>query len=169
METKIVDETSIILAGMSFYGDPFDTSDAWSEENQIGRLWQRLMAYLESHQDSLQGDMVQGSSYEAHIYGPETETKGLFEVFVGLRIFEVEDVPYDLTVKVLPAATYAVFTLTGRAIIEDWETEMTAWLEQEGYKEAYPYNFQYYDARFKGMDRIDESQIDVYIPVEITV
>lgn len=166
METKIVNETSIILAGMSFYGDPFDSSDAWSEENQIGRLWQRLMTYLESHQDSLPCNMEQGASYEVHIYGPETETKGLFEVFVGLRIFEVENVPFDLAVKVLPPTTYAVFTLTGKAIIEDWEKKMMAWLEQEGYRETYPYNFQYYDARFKGMDRIDESQIDVYIPVE---
>jgi predicted transcriptional regulator YdeE len=166
METKIVDETSIILAGISFYGDPFDSSDAWSEENQIGRLWQRLMTYLERHQDSLQDDMQQGASYEVHIYGPETESKGLFEVFVGLRVSAVESVPFDLTVKVLPAATYAVFTLTGKAIIEDWEKEMTVWLEQEGYQEAYSYNFQYYDARFKGMDRIDDSQIDVYIPVE---
>ena len=166
METKIVDKTSIILAGMSFYGDPFDSSDAWSEENQIGRLWQRLMTYLERHQDSLQEDMQQGASYEVHIYGPETETKGLFEVFVGLRISEVENVPFDLTIKVLPAATYAVFTLTGKRIIEDWEKEMKVWLEQQGYREAYPYNFQYYDARFKGMDRINESQIDVYIPIE---
>ena len=169
METKIIDETSIILAGMSFYGDPFESSDAWSEDNQIGRLWQRLMTYIERHQDSLQDDMQQGASYEVHIYGPETETKGLFEVFVGLRISEVENVPFNLTVKVLPTATYAVFTLTGKAIIEDWNKEMRAWLEQEGYKQAYPYNFQYYDARFKGMDRIDESQIDVYIPIEKAV
>ena len=166
METKIIDENSIILAGMSFYGDPFDSSDAWSEENQIGRLWHRFMTYLERHQDFLDGAMHQGASYEVHIYGPETETKGLFEVFVGLRISEVANVPFNLTVKILPAATYAVFTLTGKAIMEDWEKEMRAWLEQQGYREAYPYNFQYYDARFKGMDRINESQIDVYIPIE---
>ena len=74
--------------------------------------------------------------------------------------------PFDLTIKVLPAATYAVFTLTGKRIVEDWEKEMEVWLEQDSYQEDYPYNFQYYDTRFKGMDRIEESQIDVYIPIE---
>ena len=168
MDIKIIDEKLIILAGMSFYGDPFETSDAWSEENQIGRLWQRLMSYIENHQDSLSWNTHQGASYEVHIFGPEIDTQGLFEVFVGLQISEVAKIPYDLTVKVLPPTAYAVFTLTGKAIIEDWEREMMAWLGDNGYKEAYPYNFQYYDARFKGMDRIEDSQIDVYIPIEIS-
>ena len=38
-----------MLVGLSFYGDPFDTSGVWTEENHIGRTWQRLMSYLEQH------------------------------------------------------------------------------------------------------------------------
>ena len=166
MQPKIITEKSIILAGMSFYGDPFDTSNAWSEENQIGQLWQRLMHYFERNRDALPWDLHQIANYEVHIYGPETETEGLFEVFVGFRITDISLVPYDMVVKVLPPTKYAIFILTGKAIFEDWEKEIKAWLDENSYKEAYPYNFQYYDQRFKGLDRIEESQIDVYIPIE---
>ena len=166
MQPKIITEKSIILAGMSFYGDPFDTSNAWTEENQIGRLWQRLMRYFERNRDALSWDLHQTANYEVHIYGPETETEGLFEVFVGFKITDISLVPYDMVVKVLPPTGYAIFTLTGKAIFEDWEKEIRAWLDENSYQDAYPYNFQYYDQRFKGLDRIEESQIDVYIPIE---
>ena len=46
MQPKIIRADQIMLVGMSFYGDPFETSAGWMEENQIGRLWQRFMAYL---------------------------------------------------------------------------------------------------------------------------
>lgn len=166
MEPKIIQEEMILLAGMSFYGDPFETSSAWSEENQIGCLWRRLMTYINSHKDTLAWHSYQVPYYEVHIDGPETETEGLFEVFVGLQISDLDDLPFDLVVKVLPSSQFAVFTLEGKAITEDWDSKISRWLSENGYREAYPYNFQYYDHRFKGMDRIDESCIDVYIPIK---
>lgn len=166
MQPRIIQEEMIVLAGMSFYGDPFDTSNPWSEENQIGALWRRLMAFLQSHQDFLNLDFHQSPFYEVHIYGPETETEGLFEVFVGMKVPDISSMPIELTAKVLPAATYVVCTLKGKAIMEDWETELLSWIEENGYREAHPYHFQFYDERFKGMDRIEELILDVYIPVE---
>lgn len=166
MQPKIVKQEMIILAGMSFYGDPFDTSSTWTEENQIGLLWQRFMAYFQDHADELEINFHQASICEVHIYGPETETTGIFEVFIGLRIDDLANIPYDLTVKVLPPIKYAVFTLTGKAITSDWEKEIGTWLDTNDYREAYPYNFQYYDDRFKGLDRIEESTLDIYVPIE---
>jgi hypothetical protein len=49
MEPRIIEKDQIILVGFSFFGDPFATSAGWTEENEIGRVWQRLMAYLEIH------------------------------------------------------------------------------------------------------------------------
>jgi len=166
MDPQIIQEQTIILAGMSFYGDPFVSSDPWSEENQIGRLWQRLMKYIEDTSDTSDWNPHRGPYYEVHIYGPETEKKGLFEVFVGFQVSDVDQLPYNMVAKVLPAASYAVFTLKGRAIIGDWEREILGWLDENGYREAYPFNFQYYDERYKGLDPVDESVIDIYIPVE---
>lgn len=48
MDTKIVERKLTILAGISFYGDPFSQSGGWTEENEIGRLWSRFMSLYET-------------------------------------------------------------------------------------------------------------------------
>jgi len=166
MQPTIVSKAEIKLVGMSFYGDPFETSAGWTEENQIGRLWQRMMTYLSEHGDKIQNQVPVKASYEVHIYGPETMSKGLFEVFVGLQVEKVEKVPVDLLVKLLPATEYAVFTLQGAQIVSDWHLEIDQWIKAAGYRHSYPFSFQYYDERFKGLDQVEDSQLDVYMPVE---
>ncbi|GEM_PF-3859724 len=42
MEPTIRELDQIILVGFSFFGDPFAESSGWTEENEIGRLWNRL-------------------------------------------------------------------------------------------------------------------------------
>lgn len=166
MKPTIVQKDEIILVGMSFYGDPFETSAGWTEENQIGRLWQRLLDYLADHVDAIRHRVADQVSYEVHVYGPETMSKGLFEVFVGIQVEKFEALPVDLLVKILPTSEYAVFTLEGEQIISDWHQEIDQWIRAAGYQVAYPFSFQYYDERFKGLDRIKESQLDIYMPVK---
>ena len=165
MEPIIIEKPAITLVGMSFYGDPFETSAGWTEENQIGRLWERLMAYLAEHSESIQHRSAVQASYEVHIYGPETMTKGLFEVFVGIQVERIEAVPVELLVKILPPTTYAVFTLAGKQISSDWHLEINQWIGQAGYQHALPFSIQYYDQRFKGLGKIEESVLDVYMPI----
>jgi len=166
MQPTIVQKDEITLVGVSFYGDPFETSAGWTEENQIGRLWQRLITYLDEHTDKIQNPVPVHASYEVHIYGPETMTKGLFEVFVGIAVEKLEAVPVDLLVKILPATEYAVFILQGEQISSDWHLEINEWIAAAGYQHARPFSIQYYDERFKGLDQIEKSQIDVYMPVK---
>jgi predicted transcriptional regulator YdeE len=166
MQPTIVHKDEIILMGMSFYGDPFQTSAGWTEENQIGRLWQRFMAYLGEHAEKIRHPLPVPASYEVHVYGPETMTKGLFEVFVGLAVEKLEAVPADLLVKFLPPTNYAVFTLQGEQIASDWHVEIDSWIQSAGYRHAHPFSFQYYDERFKGLDQLSDSQLDVYMPVK---
>jgi predicted transcriptional regulator YdeE len=165
MQPTIVQKDEITLLGVSFYGDPFETSAGWTEENQIGRLWQRLFAYLAENAEAIRHRVPIQASYEVHVYGSETMTKGLFEVFVGIAVERLEAVPVDLLVKILPASEYAVFTLQGEQISSDWHLEIDEWIAAAGYRVAHPFSFQYYDERFKGLDRIAESQLDVYMPV----
>jgi len=97
----------------------------------------------------------------------ETAAKGLFDIFAGVEIENLDDVPVELLVKVLPPTRYAVFTLQGEEITSDWSRLIyQEWLPVSGYESAYQYNFQYYDERFKGIDKIAESAIDVYVPVK---
>jgi predicted transcriptional regulator YdeE len=167
MQPEIKEATQIILMGMSFYGDPFDTHSGWDEENQIGRLWKRFMQYLQEHAELFHARGFPTCMYEVQIINAETLKNGQFEVFAGVEISaqEVASVPVDLSLKVLPHTQYAVFTFRGQEITSDWEKVLEGWLATSGYRNPYPYNFQYYDERFKGLDRLAESTLDVYLPI----
>ena len=93
-------------------------------------------------------------------------SKGIFEVFVGVEVEKLEDAPVDLLAKMLPPAKYAVFTLNGAQITSDWPKTIQEWMLGSGYRQAHTYGFQLYDERFKGLDRIGESVLDVYVPIE---
>lgn len=164
--TSILEAPEILLVGVSFFGDPFSMSAEWTEENEIGRLWNRFFAYLRKNPNRIKHVANHKIAYEVHIEHEETALKGYYEVFVGVEVAQLEDVPVELLVKVLPATTYAVFTLSGQQIISDWPREIYHhWLPNSDYRNAYPYSFQFYDERFHGLDKLDESALDVYVPV----
>ena len=166
MEVKIVEKDRMLLVGFSFFGDPFKTSVGWTEENEIGRLWVRFMAFMESQGERIQHIKEHEVSYEVHIEHADTQEKGEYEVFVGFEVTQLEDVPVELLGKVLPPTAYAVFTLQGEEITSDWHQMIHRdWLPGSGYQIAYDYAIERYDQRFKGLDKIAESVLDVYIPV----
>ncbi len=166
MQPKIVQEFQLVLMGMSFYGDPFDTHAEWDAENQIGHLWKRLMRFLSGHPDIV--PIHPNNAYEVHIYHDETIEKGLFEVFVGVEVNQqaLLEIPVALSVKVLPSTQYAVFTFHGEQINSDWDMILQEWLRKSGYQSSYAFNFQFYDERFKGVANIEESDLDVYVPIK---
>jgi hypothetical protein len=49
------------------------------------------------------------------------------EIFVGLEVDRLEDVPVRLSIKIT-ADEVCVFTLVGQQIVADWSAEMQAWL-----------------------------------------
>ena len=166
MEPKIMDLPEIVLAGFNFYGDPFRLSGGWTEENEIGRLWVRFMNYLREHHDRLPPLKDDHVCYEVHIQHPETPERGEYEVFVGMEIQRLEHLPVELSVKVLPARQYAVFTLKGQQITSDWEQGVVGkWFSRSGRQADDSYGFQRYDQRFKGLDQVEESEIEVYVPL----
>ncbi len=165
MEPQLIDKDLIILVGFSFFGDPFKFSGGWTEENEIGRLWKRFTTYLQEAGGQIRHATAGGGFYELHIDHPEMERTGEYEVFVGMEVDRLEDVPVRLSIKILPPTKYAVFTLVGQQIVADWSKEMADWLARSGYQRAYAYGFQYYDERFKSVQQIDESVLDAYVPV----
>jgi len=149
-------QPQLILAGLSFFGDPFHSHAGWTEANEIGRLWQRLLT-------SVQTARQLSVMYEVHVQNDETLVTGEFEVFVGYEVSAL-DVSYQLCVKILPETEYAVFTFPGTQVHQD-EPVVDNWLRANGYRTAYPFYLQQYDQRFKGMDNLDESVIDFLVPV----
>ena len=163
MKTEFTRLPALLLGGVSYYGDPFSTKEGWDAENEIGKAWQRFMALRsEVSPSACDGDAL----YEVHIYGAETQTKGYFEVFVG-GVARGAQLPVALSTKYIPASEYLKITLSGKEITADW------WLGLEdmiaasgGYTRKTGYILQAYDARFLGMDQIEGSVMDVFIPVE---
>jgi predicted transcriptional regulator YdeE len=167
MKPAIVERPYMLLVGFSFFGDPFQAAAGWSEENEIGRTWQRFMTFMDKHGQAVQHVVANDVAYELHVYHEETPRTGEFEVFVGVEVAKLENVPLELTVKALPPATYAVFTLEGEQIVSDWYMQILAqWLPQAGYEGQQSHIIQRYDERFKGLDPIDNSVLEVYIPVK---
>ena len=57
--------------------------------------------------------------------------------------------------------------LKAEEITSDWSKLIYFdWIPSSGYYVPYQYGVQYYDQRFKGLDKIEESTLDVYVPIE---
>ena len=166
MQPVITKKPEMHFVGMSFYGDPFNTHGGWDGENEIGRVWTRFMQYLDESAKIIQPIIQPDVYYEIHIYNAETTIKGIFEVFVGARMNNLRHIPVELLVKTLPASEYALFTFKGAEISSDWHLSIDQWIAAAGYQSAHPFSFQYYDDRFKGVDKIAESILDVYMPIK---
>lgn len=167
MDAKIITAKEWLVVGMSFYGDPFNKASGWDEGNEIGILWNRFMAFYQKNSEAIKRRTNPDALLEIHLETEETPEKGFYEVFVGAAVAKLEDVPVECVVKVLPATSYAVFTLQGKQITEtDYGKVISEWLASAGYSRSHPYFIEYYDQRFKGLDRIEESILDIYMPVK---
>lgn len=167
MEARIEKRGPIMLVGMVFYGDPFSRASAWDEDNEIGSLWKRFMAFLSASPDAIGARADRGERwYELHISEAETARTGRYEVFAGVETTGLSSIPIACSAKLLPAAEYAVVTVKGPEMEGDWLGRMFADLVPAlGRRPSRDFSFELYDTRFKGMDRLSESELDYYIPL----
>ena len=56
--------------------------------------------------------------------------------------------------------------LRGETIISDWYRDLDQELARRGWQRGQPFFFQVYDQRYKGLDRIAESELSAFIPVK---
>jgi predicted transcriptional regulator YdeE len=167
MDARIVERGPILLVGMGFFGDPFARASAWDEDNEIGSLWKRFMAFLSASPEAI-GDRADRGEYwyELHAAEPQAEKTGRREVFAGVEVRSLSSIPIACSAKILPASEYAVVTLRGREIEGDWMGRIRSELLPGLGREQEPsYGFELYDGRFKGMDRLSESELDFYLPL----
>ena len=166
MKTELIHLRSMLLGGVSFYGDPFSRKGGWDAENEIGKTCDRFLAHIAANPERpySRGEEVM---YEIHVYGAETKSKGYFEVFVGEEVTDTE-LPVALSAKRLPESDYIKITLSGQEITGDWwQTLDTDILPSFHAKRHLPYIIQAYDVRFKGMDQLEDSVMDAYVPVSV--
>lgn len=166
MKPQIFFKESTNLMGLSFFGDPFSSSAEWTEENEVGRLWNRFMGYI-NNTEELKYLLQKEKWYEVWIEHPESKEKGFFEIFVGVEISSSDQVPLLFLIKNLPATEYAVFTVRGNKIMTDWPNKQyDEWLKNSVYVAGEDFMIEIYDSRFKGMDKLEDSELDYYFPVK---
>lgn len=167
MEARIVERGPILLVGMGYYGDPFAAASAWDAENEIGSLWKRFMAFLSASPRAI-GERADRDEffYELHISGPESALTGRYEVFAGVEVRALAAIPILCAAKLLPPADYAVLTLKGEEMAGDWMGRLKSEVAPSlGRELSSAFSFERYDSRFKGMDRLSESELDFYLPL----
>jgi AraC family transcriptional regulator len=167
MDIKVVERGPILLVGMGFFGNPFSNASAWDVENEIGSLWKRFMGFLSAEPEAIADRADSGEFwYELHVNAPETSKTGRYEVFVGVEVRSLSSLPLACSAKALPPAEYAVLTARGGEISGDWVGRLYSEIVPSlGRKADERFSIDFYDARFKGMDRLMESEMDYYIPL----
>ena len=166
LKPEILDEKRFKLLGCVFYGDPFHSAKEWSYENEIGKLWMRFYTLLQKYFVLINKVMIdQDVGYEVHIEPEEYKKSKKYYVFVGMEVSDIEEVPVEMFLKILPKTRYVKFT-TKVTEINTCEDIFRTWLPQEGFEQTYPYMIQGYDRkRYKDL-KDKNSEIDWYIPVK---
>lgn len=166
MEPRIIDRGELTILGMIYYGNPFWNAEAGAAENEIGKLWTRFNAYYDSNRLAFKQEVNPSVGWELHIGTDEYEETKEYYVLVGVEVAEIEDMPAPVFAKVLPAGTYAVFTLKGAEMTENWGHAIyQEWLPSSAYEEAYSCTIERYDGdSFTGWGDA-ESEVEIWVPV----
>ncbi len=165
MKPRIIEDKRFMLAGMDFYGYPYEKAGGWSPENAIGKLWNRFTDFCEENEGKFR-HRVSEIGYELWIDEEKDKGDGNEHIFVGAEVDCLCDLPLQLVAKVLPRSRYAVFTLKGDEIIGDWQTAIEReWLPDSGLQQSHDFIIEAYDpVRFRG-PHDSKSELDIYVPV----
>ncbi len=165
MIPHLIHKPETILAGMTFYSDCFTVHAEQHTDDDIARLWDRFSRFMDSHPQVWRHLVDPDTGYQIQIGSFDPEIEGSHEVFVGMEIRQVSHLPARLSVKVLPASRYAVFTLKGNQVTGNWPQKIyRLWLPEAGYRVTGPFMIQVYDSRYKGFGN-PATEIDVAIPI----
>jgi predicted transcriptional regulator YdeE len=169
MDVEVIKRKPMKLAGMSYHGPM--KGEGWSKDNPIGQLWTRFIDFWNAKVSLLEGKMInKDTHYEVHVWNKEVfDETGIFHTFVGVEVDDIDGLPVELEGKCLPAKRYAKVTVRGEEI-KTWESEWAEVLPEDKYKVAkydgMEYLIQCYDERFKGLDKMGESEMDILVPIE---
>jgi predicted transcriptional regulator YdeE len=174
MQPEIITMGTMYFIGLEFYGSL--AGEGWTSENTIGKLWQRFNTVWTRNEKGLLSKLIRPEiGYEISVWNEtEFQEEKKFYIFVGSQIDpeQLEELPLEMVLRVLPENQYAFTTPAGDQI-NIWEQELyEKWMPGSGYKlveiNGYSYQIQAYEeGRFKGSgEKLAESEIDVFVPVE---
>ncbi|MED4570009.1 GyrI-like domain-containing protein [Brevibacillus agri] len=131
---------------------------------KIGPLWHRY--YEQGYPARTPGQKEPGVVYGVYSDYASDE-QGAYSLLVGVEVEAGGELPAELTVKTIPAATYAVFTTRVGPmveIIQEAWARIWAWSQESGVKRTFVADFERYD----GVRCADpnQAQVDIYVAIE---
>ena len=160
---RIVSRRGMILMGLEVFGNPYEGGG-----RGIHQLWERFEPIWTQEIGHIPHVADPNVGYELHADTWDHDKSGNSYVMAGVELTELGEIPLEMFVRVLPPATYALFTLLATEMRTNWVERMfQEWLPSSGYERAAKpgYILETYDgARFKGMGN-PESQIDILLPI----
>jgi AraC family transcriptional regulator len=153
MEPRIVELPQFYVVGVGVFGD--------GKSGLFPKAWD---IYMRKQKDmQLKKPNV---GYGVEYYTEEFEKEHKWFYMACGEVESLNNIPSSMVGKVIPAHKYAVFTSKGSTseLHKIFQYVYHEWLPKSKYKIADWFDFEYYDERFKGMDRLD-SEIDIYIPI----
>lgn len=154
MEPKIVEMDALTLVGMSCFGN--------NANREFSKIWELFLPRMETIPKAL----ATGRSFGVELYPAEYSSTGMWFYMAAREVSDLSEMPLDMVAKIIPPATYAVFTHTGpiERLPETYRHGYRTWLPASPYESAAWFDLELYGDRFKG--DAPDSEIDVCIPVK---
>lgn len=132
------------------------------KHNIAGQVIARFDAWREAHGFSNR------ILYFYNLFPADFEPSNPFKMFACIELDADMSVPEELEVMSFSEVQAAVVTHTGpiSTIQKTYDYFLKRWLPTSDYRALHPWNFQRYDARFKGVQH-PESQTDIFFPVTL--
>ncbi|MGN7896241.1 GyrI-like domain-containing protein [Bacillus sp. 22475] len=128
-----------------------------STEGNIPQLWNHYFQEQIMHHIPNQQTKETFAFYSNY----ESDETGAYTFTIGMSVSSLKDVPENMTILTIPAATYAVFTTRKGPVVEvvceAWEY---IWQWSKENKRAFTTDFELYDER--ALDP-NHAQLDIYI------
>ncbi|MEF8874206.1 MAG: GyrI-like domain-containing protein [Candidatus Thermoplasmatota archaeon] len=171
MDYELIKKENMYLAGLQYYGT-IEQQDI-KIENCIDDLWLRFAKFCRNKWGTIEDKVVDPDlSYEIQIWNEEELKKeGKLSIFVGVEFEDLDEIPLELSGKVLPAGKYISFKLKGEEIktweediLQDWFPHDDYWFRSFG---DYLFHVQcFHEEKFKGVENLEESELEVLVPVD---
>ena len=161
-EPEFVTVGMIPLIGLSYFGH---------NQDEIKARW----ANLERRQAAINHIIVTCKRYGLVHYDDsffKSRDFGYLAAFElkGPYTLDLQHVPFDFILKILPAAKYAVFTHQGpvETIPLTYEFIYGQWLLPSDFHLVAPFDFEFYDHEFNP-DQSETLELKIYIPIELII
>ncbi len=154
---KFVEKEAIHLIGMSIFGN-------FREQPTIPLLWQEFSPYISKIPSRVNIEQCFG----LEVYSDSFMKTKQWHYMTAVEVSSLGNIPIQTSARTLPPALYAVFTHKGiiSNISQTFDYIYSTWLPNSDYEIAAPYDFEFYDERFKG-GQSEDSQTDIYLPVRL--